>query len=74
VDLAYAYMIEQLEANVRSDRQVWAIVAAAGGTDNLPPIQDIETARAEFDAALVAPIVRDDPDDLALMRAIGVAA
>ena len=69
-DIAYVLLVERLERQVLSERQVAAVLAAAGAEDIEMPQMD--EARVAFDAALVADPVPESPR-AALLRELGVA-
>ena len=69
-DIAYVLLVERLERQVLSERQVAAVLAASGAEDVVMP--DMDDARADFEAALVADPVPESPR-AALLRELGVA-
>ena len=69
-DIAYVLLVERLERQVLSERQVAAVLATAGAEDIEMP--DMDGARAEFEAALVAEPVPESPR-ARLLRELGVA-
>ena len=69
-DIAYVLLVERMERQVLSERQV-AAVLASGGAENIEMPQ-MDEARAEFDAALVAEPVPESPR-AAMLRELGVA-
>ena len=69
-DIAYVLLVERLERQVLSERQVAATLVAGGAQDIEMPQMD--EARAAFDAALVADPVIESPR-AALLRELGVA-
>jgi len=69
-DIVYVLLVERLERQVLSERQVAAVLAAGGAADvEMPSMDD---ARATFDAALVAEPVPESPR-AAMLRELGVA-
>ena len=63
-------MVEQIERQILSERQIAAVLKAAGAEDVEMPILD--EVRAEFDAALVAAPVPESKS-VRLLRELGVA-
>jgi len=68
--VTYVLLLERLERQVLSERQVAAALAAGGAEDVEMP--DLDTSRAEFDAALVAEPAPESTS-VRLMRELGVA-
>jgi hypothetical protein len=70
-DVAYVLLADQVETRVLADRQIAAVLIAAGARD--VEIPDPDDARDRLDALLVAEPKRPDPEQLELARALGVA-
>ena len=68
-DTAYVLLVEQLERRTIVERQVAAVLRAAGADVEEPDCAD---ARVRFDAALVAAPVPESPN-ARLLRELGVA-
>lgn len=69
-DITYVLLVERVERQVLSERQVAATLVAAGMEGIETPQMD--EARVAFDAALVADPVPESPR-AALLRELGVA-
>lgn len=69
-DVTYVLLLERLERQVLSERQVAAVLAAAGAEDVEMPSMD--EACAAFDAALIAEPVPES-SRAAMLRELGVA-
>ena len=68
-DTAYVLLVEQVERRTLVERQVAAVLRAAGAEDVEEP--DPAEARERFDAALVAAPVPESPT-ARLLRELGV--
>ena len=69
-DITYVLLVERLERQVLSERQVAAVLATAGAKDVEMPQMD--EARAQFDVALIAAPVPESPNAV-LLRELGVS-
>lgn len=69
--MVYVVLVDRLEQRVLAERMVCAVLKAAGADVDLP---DLESAREEFDAALVAEPERVDPEREVLLRGLGLRA
>lgn len=73
LDVAHAVLVDRVREAALAERQVAAVMVAAGGKWEAPNVGE---ALAAFEADLVAPVEegkRLDPEQSALRRALGVA-